>query len=161
MKFGESNPEYQDVNIDEIYDAMAEYYNIPLEIVKQMENEEKNLEIQFSRRRKSAFELFDVAKLSGKEVILISDMYLDEDTIKAILNKSGYEGYKKLYISSALRKTKANGDIFKAVLKDLGVKASDMLHIGDTWINDIERPKSLGIDTIFFPKAREVFENKN
>lgn len=160
MKFGESNPEYQDVNIDEIYDAMAEYYNIPLEIVKQMENEEKNLEIQFSRRRKSAFELFDVAKLSGKEVILISDMYLDEDTIKAILNKSGYEGYKKLYISSALRKTKANGDIFKAVLKDLGVKASDMLHIGDTWINDIERPKSLGIDTIFFPKAREVFENK-
>ena len=35
-----------------------------------------------------------------------------------------------------------------------------MLHIGDTWINDIERPKSLGIDTIFFPKAREVFENK-
>lgn len=47
MKFGESNPEYQDVNIDEIYDAMAEYYNIPLEIVKQMENEEKILKFNF------------------------------------------------------------------------------------------------------------------
>ena len=88
-------------------------------------------------------------------------MYLDEATIKAILDKAGYSGYKKLYISSVLRKTKANGDIFKAVIKDLGAKASDILHIGDTWINDIERPKSLGISTIFFPKAKEVFENKN
>lgn len=160
MEFGKSHPEYQDVNIDEIYNTLADYYNIPIDVAKTMEAEEKKLEVQFSRRRKSAFELFDVAKLSGKEVILISDMYLDEDTIKAIIKKSGYDGYKKLYISSVLRKTKANGDIFKAVIKDLGVKASDILHIGDTWINDIERPKSLGINTIFFPKAKEVFENK-
>ncbi len=160
MKFGNSHPEYQDVNIDEIYDTLSEYYNIPLDVAKTMESEEKKLEIKFSRRRKSAFELFDVAKLSGKEVILTSDMYLDEATIRAILDKAGYSGYKKLYISSVLRKTKANGDIFKAVIKDLGAKASDILHIGDTWINDIERPKSLGISTIFFPKAKEVFENK-
>ena len=160
MKFGNSHPEYQDVNIDEIYDTLSEYYNIPLDVAKTMEAEEKKLEIKFSRRRKSAFELFDVAKLSGKEVILTSDMYLDEATIRAILDKAGYGGYKKLYISSVLRKTKANGDIFKAVIKDLGAKASDILHIGDTWINDIERPKSLGISTIFFPKAKEVFENK-
>lgn len=160
MKFGNSHPEYQDVNIDEIYDTLSEYYNIPLDVAKTMEAEEKKLEIKFSRRRKSAFELFDVAKLSGKEVILTSDMYLDEATIRAILDKAGYSGYKKLYISSVLRKTKANGDIFKAVIKDLGAKASDILHIGDTWINDIERPKSLGISTIFFPKAKEVFENK-
>lgn len=160
MKFGNSHPEYQDVNIDEIYDTLSEYYNIPLDVAKTMEAEEKKLEIKFSRRRKSAFELFDVAKLSGKEVILTSDMYLDEATIRAILDKAGYSGYKKLYISSVLRKTKANGDIFKAVIKDLGAKVSDILHIGDTWINDIERPKSLGISTIFFPKAKEVFENK-
>lgn len=160
MNFGKTNPDYQDVNIDEIYDCLAEYYDIPKDIASEMKNEEKRLEIYFSTRRNSAYEIFDVAKKSGKEVILVSDMYLDEDTIKTMLGNAGYNGYKKLYLSSVLRKTKANGDIFKAVIKDLGCKPSDILHIGDTWINDIERPKALGINTVFFPKAREVFENK-
>lgn len=159
-RFGESNPEYQDVNISEIYECLADYYKIPVEVAKAMEEEEKTLEIRLTHRRRAAMELFDAAVLSGKEVILVSDMYLDEATIKAMLEKAGYRNYKRLYLSSKLRLTKAQGDIFKAVIKDLNVKAQDILHIGDTWINDIIRPKSLGINTIFFPKAIEVFENK-
>lgn len=159
-KFGESNPEWQDVTISEIYECMADYYSIPSEITKIMEEEEKKLEIQFSRRRKSAMELFDVAIKSDKEVILVSDMYLDENTIIKILDKAGYKGYKKIYLSSSLRLTKANGDLFKAVIKDLGADGKDIIHIGDTWVNDIVRPKKFGIETIFMPKATEVFENK-
>ncbi|MGN1317736.1 MAG: HAD-IA family hydrolase [Lachnospirales bacterium] len=159
-RFGESNPEYQDVNIDEIYDCLADYYDIPVEVAKSMEEEEKSLEISFSHRRNAAMELFNVAKATGKEVIFISDMYLDKDTINKMLEKAGYTGFKKLYLSSELRLTKARGDIFKAVVKDLSVSPKDIIHIGDTWVNDIVRPKSLGIKTIFFPKASEVFENK-
>lgn len=159
-RFGESNPEYQDVNIGEIYKCLADYYKIPYEVAEAMEEEEKRLEIELSYGRKAAKELFNVALLTGKEVILVSDMYLDEDTIKTMLEKAGYRGYKKLYLSSSMRLTKARGDIFKAVLKDLKAESKDILHIGDTWVNDIVRPKSLGIDTIFFPKAVEVFENK-
>ena len=51
-KFGNSHPEYQDVNIDEIYDTLSEHYNIPLDVAKTMEAEEKKLEIQFSRKKK-------------------------------------------------------------------------------------------------------------
>ncbi len=159
-RFGSTNPDWQDVTISEIYDCMADYYNIPVEIVKTMEAEEKALEIKLSRRRNAAMELFDVALKSGKEVILVSDMYLDYDTIKSILDKAGYTGYKKLYLSSDYRKTKANGDLFKAVIKELNTEGKNIIHIGDTWVNDTVRPKQLGIETIFFPKAIEVFENK-
>lgn len=159
-RFGISNPNYQDVNISEIYDCLADYFKIPSKIAKIMEEEERNIEIKLCHRRKSAMELFNVALASDKEVILVSDMYLDEGTIKKILDNAGYKGYKKLYLSSTLRLTKASGDIFKAVIKDLSIKPEDILHIGDTWVNDIVKPKSLGINTIFFPKAIEVFENK-
>lgn len=159
-RYGESNPEYQDVNISEIYECLSDYYKIPREVAEAMEEEEKKIEIKLSYGRKAARELFNVALLSGKEVILVSDMYLDEVTIKAMLEKAGYKNYKKLYLSSSMRLTKARGDIFKAVLKDLNAEPKDILHIGDTWVNDIVRPKSLGIDTVFFPKAIEVFENK-
>ncbi len=151
---------YQDVTIDEIYDCMSDFYGIDKKITDRMKAEEIAVELTVTAQRHAAKELFDTALLSGKEVILTSDMYLSEDVIKKMLKKHGYTGYKKLYLSSSQRLTKHTGDLFKAVLKDLGVKGSDILHIGDTWNNDIVKPKELGIETVFFPKATEVYENK-
>ncbi len=159
-RFGNTHPDYQDVTIDEIYDCLADYCGIPLEIAKAMEEEEKRIEIQLTYRRRAAKEIFDTAVLAGKKIVLVSDMYLDRETIEAMLERAGYKEYEKLYISSEMRLTKAHGDLFKAVADDLGAKPSDILHIGDTWVNDIIRPRSLGIKTIFFPKATEVFENR-
>lgn len=154
------NPSFQDVNIDEIYEQISNDYNIPASVVEIMKEEEKKLEIQFCFQRKSVKELFDAALISGKEVIIVSDMYLDEETIVKILNKSGYSGYEKLYLSSSFRMTKNSGILFKAVLEDLNVKGNRILHLGDTWQNDIVNAQAVGIETIFIPKAVEVFENK-
>ena len=159
-RFGSSNPDYQDINIHEIYDVMADYYDLPLDVVLEMKKEEQRLEQYLIRQRKAAKELYDVAILSGKKVIIVSDMYLDEQTISDILKKCGYKGYHKLYLSSVLRLTKGSGSLFKAVLKDLNANGKEILHIGDTMYNDVIGPKELGIDTIFFPKAIEIFENK-
>ncbi len=87
-------------------------------------------------------------------------MYLDEETIVKILNKNGYYEYHKLYLSSTLRLTKNHGALFKAVLEDLNVKGNKILHLGDTWQNDITNAEAVGIQTMFIPKALEVFENK-
>ncbi|NOW87140.1 HAD superfamily hydrolase (TIGR01549 family) [Clostridium beijerinckii] len=154
------NPAFQDVNIDEIYNYISTEYNIPDDIAQLMKEEEKNLEIQLCSQRKSVKELFDAALISGKKVIIVSDMYLDEETIIKILSKNGYHGYEKLYLSSTLRLTKNNGALFKKVLDDLNVSGSKILHLGDTWQNDITNAKAVGIETTFIPKALEVFENK-
>lgn len=148
------------MNIDEIYTYISTEYNIPNDIAQLMKEEEKKLEIQLCSQRKSVKELFDAALISGKKVIIVSDMYLDEETIIKILNKNGYYGYEKLYLSSTLRLTKNNGALFKRVLEDLNVSGNKILHLGDTWQNDITNAKAVGIETMFIPKALEVFENK-
>lgn len=160
QKENKRHPSFQDVNIDEIYKYISSEYNIPISIVELLKEEEKKLEIQLCRQRKSVKELFDAALISGKKVIIVSDMYLDEETIVKILNKNEYYGYEKLYLSSTLRLTKYSGALFKAVLEDLNIKGNKILHLGDTWQNDIVNAKAAGIETMFIPKAIEVFENK-
>lgn len=159
-RFGIKFPSYQDVNIDEIYSCMSDYFDIPKEITDIMKQEEINLELKFCRQRKSTKEIYDTALLTGKKVILISDMYLDLDTIKKILDKNGYKNYEKLYLSSELRLTKHSGALYKAVLSDLDTSGANIIHIGDTWQNDIVNAQAYGINVMFFPKAIEVFENK-
>jgi hypothetical protein len=87
-------------------------------------------------------------------------MYLDEDTIRAILSKCGYAENEKLYLSSSYRMTKHQGDLYRAVLKTLKVDAANVLHIGDNLQNDVTNAQKYGINAVLFPRALDVFENK-
>lgn len=153
-------PSYQDVTIDEIYETISDLFQLPDSITMEMKEEEKQLEIQFCQQRRSAKELYDLARLTGKKVVITSDMYLDRETIQKILSKNGYEGYDNLYLSSEYRLTKDNGALYKAVLKNLEIPKGSLLHVGDNWHSDNQNPKKLGIETVFFPKAVESFEGK-
>lgn len=159
-EIGSKHLSYQDITLDEIYHYFSEYYGIPANIAEQMKKAEKELEIELCTQRKAAKELYDVALLSGKKVIFTSDMYLDRSTIEAILNKTGYQIYEQLFLSSEERVTKNSGDLYHIVKKQLQVSGNQILHIGDTWQNDITNAENCGIKTLFFPKYREVFENK-
>lgn len=154
-KFG-----YEDISIDEIYDFLSEQYQIHKEITDRMKELERDLELKFCTARHAGRELFEYAKAIGKKVILISDMYLDSEIITKILAKNGIAGYEKLYLSCERRKLKYNGGLFKTALDDLKIESGDVIHIGDTWRSDIEGSACVGIPHIFFPKAREIFENK-
>jgi len=155
-----NNPALQDVTLEEIYRELTQHFHIPAEIAAQLMDEENRLEIALCRQRKAAKELFDLAIACGKNVILVSDMYLDEEIIQTILKRCGYQGFEKLYLSSRHRLTKHTGDLFRFVIKDLGVNGKDIIHIGDTWESDRNNAEKAGIQTMFFPKAKEVFENK-
>lgn len=160
-KYGKLQPAWQDVNIDEIYAGMGELYGFSKDVLERLKEEEKKLETYFCAARNAGKELYETAILVGKKVIIISDMYLTRDTIEDILHKNGYCEYQKIYLSSELRKTKFTGDIYKFVKKDLSiVKSQHVYHIGDTWTNDYENATKAGFDALFFPKAKEVFENK-
>lgn len=160
-KYGKIQPGWQDVNLNEIYEGMGELYGFPTEILEQLKKKEEELEVRFCKARNAGKELYETALLTGKKVIIVSDMYLTREVIEQILHKNGYCEYEKLYLSSELRKTKHTGAIYDYVKKDLTVLDSEHIyHIGDTWINDYENAKKAGFDALFFPKAREVFENK-
>nr|WP_302641430.1 HAD-IA family hydrolase [uncultured Agathobaculum sp.] len=158
-RIGYKNSAFQDVTIDEIYETIQDFFNLPPEVTDAMEKEEKRLELLFCTPRHAVIEIFEFVKQIGKKLVFISDMYLDRETVTSILEKNGLNGYERLFLSSEERLTKHSGDLFRAVLHELDIKANQLIHLGDTWENDIVKPQRLGIHTFFIPKAKEVFEN--
>lgn len=72
--------------------------------------------------------------IQSKIVIVTSDMYLPEDFIIQILKREKLEGYKKLYLSSAVGKTKSSGaDTLFQGLSETGLtpKLQDIRMFGD------------------------------
>lgn len=159
--YGSLHPEWQDITIKEIYQTMGSVYHMPSDIIDRLMKREMELELEFCGVRNAGRELYEVALLSGRKVIIISDMYLDRETIVKILDHNGYKEYFKLYVSSETRLTKHTGSLYKHVRKEL--KFSDEIHIyhiGDTWQNDYLNSQKNNFDPILLPKAKEIFENQ-
>lgn len=97
--------------------------------------------------------IFDHAVSFGKRIVLISDMYLPSNVIEDVLEKVGFSGYERLYMSCEHRKSKHFGDLFKHVLNDLNITPSELLHIGDDLISDVRTPSRMGIETAHYTKV--------
>ena len=150
----------EEITLNEIYDYIVMRYGVKRSIALEMMDLEQSHEIQFCEPRKAGVELLELAKASGKKVVLISDMYLGKNVVGDILRKCGVTQYEKLYLSSEERCLKYNGHLFLRALSDLKISSDNILHIGDSWRSDIEGSHKVGITSIFFPRTIEVFENK-
>ena len=149
----------EDVTLDEIYQVLGELLELPQEHRELIKSWEIEQELRFCRPRKFARELFDLAVSSGKRVIIASDMYLPFEVVEKLLEKNGYEGYEKLYLSSNLGCTKATGKMYDYIASDLGVESKAILHIGDNETADVRRAKEKGFKTIYLPKCTDMLMN--
>ena len=149
----------EDITLKEIYDMMSAAFSLDKNIVHHMYEAEKNYEKELCIARKAGKELYDFAYETGKRIIIISDMYLEYDTVREILEKNGYDKHEALFLSSKERCLKYSGMLFKKALRQINCRPQSVLHIGDTWNTDILAAERLGIKTFFLPKAKESFEN--
>lgn len=152
---------YQEVTLDEIYRTIEKEYGIDKEILEKLKNKEIEYEIRFCERRNIGYELYTLALSIGKKVIFTSDMYLSKEIIQKILEKNGYIDNEKLYLSSEIKLAKSKGDLFKYVLEDLKITGTELLHIGDNYLSDVEMPKKLKINAMHLPKAIDVALSEN
>ena len=120
--------------------------------------QEVEVEIEFAKRRNIGYELFTLAQECGKTVFITSDMYLDESTIKRILNKNGYYNCS-LLLSSKERMLKATGHLFEKLIDTSNMLNAKIIHIGDNWESDYIIPKRYGITSFFLPKTKDVLLN--
>jgi len=154
-KAGEAAPE--DISLEEIYREMADTYHLTESCAQRMCEVERDMERWLCEPRPAGRELYELALAMGKTVILVSDMYLDEDTVRLILHKNGYDDFKRLYLSSSLGLLKYTGNLFEAALMDMNVDPARILHIGDNLKTDGEAPRKLGIATMLLPNTRQAF----
>ena len=142
-----------EVTIDEIYDYISDNYSLDKTKLNKIKEKELSMELHFCRRRNSGYELYSLAKEIGKKVILTSDIYLKKETIEKILEKNGYK-FDELYISSELLKTKSTGTLFEYIIEK--EKTKDILHIGDNYYSDVQKPKEYDLKSLQLPKATDV-----
>lgn len=123
-----------DTTIDEIYDIYNELYLNNINEAEKIKNIEKQVEYELCVQNKLLKKVYDFCIENNKKVYLISDMYLSSEILKEILEKNGYSKYEKLYVSCEYNKTKANGELYKYVIQELGIHTNKLIHIG----NDIK-----------------------
>lgn len=148
----------QDITLDDIYNMYSKLFHTSDEETERLKNEELKIEYTTLYVRKSAKYLFEQAKEAGKQIIIISDMYLSSDFLDKVLKKNGYEGYRHLYVSSETGVTKSSRLMYQQVLSELavqGIKPGEVLHIGDNKRADVDSAVSVGMRAMHLPKAVE------
>ena len=116
----------------------------------------------FSCKREVAFEkricranplmksLYDELSKKGKKMYAISDMYLDRKVISGLLKRAGYD--LPVMVSCEQGCDKTSGKLFRLFLEKNSLKASDVLHIGDSKTSDYEGAHKAGIKCLLYNK---------
>lgn len=85
----------------------------------------------------------------NESVIFISDMYLGKKEISKMLEVASKEwGKIPIFISSEIGKTKASGNMFRFIQRELQISFNNWIHIGDNIYSDIHIPNQMGIKTV-------------
>ncbi|MER9776429.1 HAD family hydrolase [Mesorhizobium sp. M0220] len=105
-------------------------------------------------------ELIRLAHARGIKIIIVSDMYLREGELRRLLARhlpeDVMQSISKIYCSVDYGTLKSNA-LFQIVIKDCGVPASQLLHIGDNYVADAQAPRKLGVRALhFLPFDHEV-----
>lgn len=109
---------------------------------------EVDLEIALSTANSRINPLYDQAIGSGLPVVLISDMYLPEETIRQILEHAGIRGFAELFVSSACRASKRDGALFAVAAKTMERPLGGLVHIGDSPRRDFLMPRRVGARSV-------------
>ena len=89
----------------------------------------------------------------GERVVLISDMYLPQQTIRQMLCQADNVFQTiPLYVSSECGKRKTTGNLYRYVQEKEGIDTENWIHIGDNRYQDMEVSYKLGIRPELFPK---------
>ena len=149
----------EEITLSDIYSFIQKKTMLSNKHIKYLYNLEINTEINNIRRCDIGFYLFNIAKKMNKKIILVSDMYLEKNIIKYILDKNKINGYSYIYISSEYKLTKNTGHLFEYILNDLNIQAEQILHIGDNPIGDQLIPNKFNINTFLIKKRIDLLEN--
>ena len=124
----------QEIDLDEIYSVLDEGFSF-------LKEKEIEWEIRLSRADSDALELYRKLRDEGKEIILVSDMYLPRSVIGEMLEKSGFTDYSSFYLSNELNLNKASGSVYGKILEE----HPSVFMIGDNKKSDVDNARAAGL----------------
>ncbi len=148
--------EYE-VLLEDIYRKMAANTGITTAQALHIMEMEMRYELQLCSVKPKLFLYHKFATLLCDKVGIVSDFYIEQDFIEALIAKNGIT-VDFLYVSATSKTRKHNGTLFPQIKNDLsemGYSPNDIIHIGDNRIADKEMAERNGIRGYHFPKATE------
>ncbi len=156
-EFRKQDSRFSEINIKQIYDYISAKYQWSSTLTNKIMYEEISLETELLKQRRIGKELFDLALKSGKKVIIVTDMYLDKNSLENILISKGYSGYSNLYVSNEYGERKDTGKLYQKIIYDQKYLPSEILHIGDNYDSDVIMALNSGIIGYYLPSQKDIF----
>lgn len=97
---------HMEVTLADIYDNLEEDQGVSS---KRGQAEEIEAELALCYANPFMLEVWNRLQQLGKRMLVVSDMYLSSGVLSEMLDKNGFKGYEKLYVSCEYGKNKANG----------------------------------------------------
>ena len=142
---------HTEVTLYDIYAIIEERTGIPRDVGVQTEFQ---TELDYCFANPYMQRVFHLLQEQGKPIIIVSDMYLPGELMTQLLEKCGYTGYEKLYVSCDYRCSKRSKSLYRYVKKDY--EGRSIIHVGDNTASDIQSAKASGLATYYYRNCHEI-----
>lgn len=146
----EQNGHYE-VTLREIWELIHEETGICAEDGMEFE---MDMEQKFCYANPFMKKVYEEMQRQGKEIVIISDMYLPEEFLSYMLERNGYTGMKRIFVSCEYRKNKGSGTLFEYAVKEMNLSQS-RIHVGDNLVGDVKMAKKYGFATCYYPNVNK------
>lgn len=150
-----------DYTLEELYDQIEREFSISHALSQEIKDKEIEIEKRILFPREAVVNALKYAIVKGKEVYIVSDMYLQKDFYSQVLENVKIKvSPDNILVSSEVKKSKATGEIWE-LLKEKAGKEINILHIGDNYEADVERPQQYGVNTYYVPMKWDMLQNSS
>ncbi|MDB6129072.1 MAG: hypothetical protein JWM04_179, partial [Verrucomicrobiales bacterium] len=152
----------EEISLEEIYAEMREVLPNP----RRAARIEVEVECEFCFVNPMTFGLLQYARKKGLKVIVLSDIYLSASHLKEILRANEVDPslLDLLLTSRDEGVCKGTGDLFRLGASKLGVKANQIVHIGDNFHADVQGARKAGVKGYHYyrttPLTDKIFERE-
>lgn len=145
--------------IDDIYSVIENEMCISHHVTEQLIKEEIDVEKRTIVVRDDVKAMFEYAISLGKEVFIVTDMYLDSNILRSILQANNIDfPLERIIVSCEKQMDKESGRLWKWFTQKYGSN-QQILHFGDDIQNDITNAKRYQIEAVQLLSAKDMLRH--
>ncbi|MDE6531020.1 MAG: hypothetical protein K2K96_09645 [Lachnospiraceae bacterium] len=157
-----------EVNLSEIWEQLEGMTGLDRTVGMQVETE---AELSLCYANPYMRQVYRKLRECGRRIVITSDMYLTEQVLDQLLQRCGYEGYEKIFVSCEEQKSKRSGKLFDYVRKYYLQKSQEterlrqgdrkkrggltFAHVGDNRHSDFKMAKQHGFTAFLYPNINQ------
>ena len=143
----------------DIWSYLGANNHLSYQQVQQLSQQEIQWERILTSARKPILDLYEYALQSGKRVIAVSDMYLDNRTLGEMLTTAGFRLPNQIYVSCECHGSKSDGKLYDYVLEQEPVTSPrQIFHIGNDFVSDSWNARRKGFRHLCIPSSYQRFQ---